>query len=432
MRQSNELWSPEFRLATVDPDADWNWNVGVSGSVGRTQASLQHGEGFFDFTSSDSSRPMSVTVPGWGTAHGTAYTDTWSYTYGSGTRSTVHAIDEETIAAYGGLDYKGWEPVTLHAGVRVDKIRREMVRDNSLEGRGTVNSWSSTWADLPFPFYYYDFQSTSGTTRYRERQPRMRVADDWVHVTPTAGIDWQINPNALLYTKSTYAFKPGGFSAYADTADLVPFAEERVWASEAGLKTTWLDGGLNLNATAFYNSVDNYQLEGPLSWIDYVVYSAKGAEIYGLEFESRYAVLPSLDLLGSIGWTHARLTEMIDPYSGLRQDNMIPPYVPQFDAVAALDYHLPLGLFARVEYLVTGETKFDVFARRDEFGEEMYRQPAYGLLNGAVGWRSDSFTIQLYGTNLTQEEYYTNMVSRYGVAAVGAPLEYGFRAGVRF
>lgn len=70
--------------------------------------------------------------------------------------------------------------------------------------------------------------------------PRWRLA-------LTAGVEWKLSPDAQVYAKDTHAFKPGGYSAYADDERLLAFDPEKCWNTEAGLRTQWLDGDLMVN-----------------------------------------------------------------------------------------------------------------------------------------------------------------------------------------
>ncbi len=424
--QSQELWSQEFRFAGIDPNADWNWNAGLYGSGSRIQGDAVRGLRFTDSRVDFSSQTTLVPFPPFGLVPLNSQTVAFSDTVADLQQFTKHSIDETSLAMFGGVDYKGFAPFTLHAGVRVDWIQRTLARDKSQAGAAVTDTLAFTnlnVAGIPLPSRVDSFTTV---TPLNSEQARIRMQDQWVHVTPTIGVDRELGDHALAYARSTYAFKPGGFSAYADDVAFVPFQEERVWASEAGLKTEWLEGDLNLNVAGYYNAVENYQVERSFTVTDYAVFNAEEAEIYGLEFESRYAVLPVLDLLGSIGWTHARLTDYTDPVTGASLDGVIPPYVPEFDAVVALDFHLENGLFARAEYMATGETKFDDFNRPD------FRQGGYGLLNLATGWRHDNMSIMLYGTNVNQAQYYMTMNPDLRTGAVGIPREYGVRVGVNF
>jgi len=430
LTQSQELWSQEFRVEGIDPDSDWKWNAGLYGSGSRIQGNAVRGLSLnssrIDLTTT---RTLVNLGPPVGIIPLTARSTSFSDIAASMGQTTVHSIDEESLAIFGGWTTEGFAPFTLHGGLRLDWVQRSLVRDKSQTGNAVADTTTFTTIDPvpgfpPFPNPPLDVRTT--ITPLDSIQARITMEDEWLHLTPTVGIDRELGDSALLYAKSSYAFKPGGFSAYADNPANVPFGEERVWASEAGLKTAWMDGQLTLNGAVFYNAVENYQVERSFTVTDYAVFNAENAEIYGLEFDSRFAILPVLDFLGSIGWTHARLTDYTDPITGASLNGVIPPYVPEFDAVTALDFHLENGLFVRLEYLVTGETKFDDFNRPE------FRQGAYGLMNAAAGWRGDKRSVSFYSTNLGEEEYYSNMNPEIRTGAVGIPREFGVRAGIQF
>lgn len=429
--QDQEIWSQEFRFASNDPKSDWDWNAGLYGSTSRIRGTGLRGLSLSDFrvdnvvTSFLQPIPTPlgiINIPL--TARTTAVTDTAIVLE----QLTTHSIDEKAAAIFSSVAYKGWDPVTLHAGARLDWVQRELVRDKSSNGVAVSDTTAVTTIDpvVGFPPFPVTTTQIQTVTPIRERSQRIEMEDEWVHFTPSLGIDVKINDNVLAYAKSTYAFKPGGFSAYSDDVRFVPFDDEKVWSTEAGLKTNWMDGKLIANLAWFFNSVKDYQVERSITTTDYAVFNADEARIYGVEFETRYSICPQLDFLGSIGWTHARLTDYTDPVSGQDLSGNAPPFVPEFDAVAALDFHLESGFFARVEYLATGNTRFDDF-NRDEF-----QQDSFGLLNAAVGWRARNWSISLYASNLTQEEYYTNMNTEVRTGAPGIPREFGVRVGLKF
>lgn len=449
--QDQEIWSQEFRFSSNDPSSDFQWNVGAYGSTSEV-----HGTGIrniftqqrtitrTDITSETRAGieqgiqaqlagfpfpiPYALNVP---QVLLTSVSDSDIAIQ----QITRHRIKEETLAFFAGGSWSGWSPITLHGGLRVDWVKREMERSK------TSNTDVLTRTVFqPLPTLQLDLGPFIGTqeaplptpeplitpTKIRERSGRQHYSEEWVHVTPTAGIDWKISDDVLLYVKSTYAFKPGGFSAYVDDPRFVEFDEEKVWASEIGVKTVWLGGKAVTNFAAFYNDIRDYQVERSIGVTDYAVFNAAKAETYGVELQGRIEVLPILDLSGSIGWTHARLKDYTDPVTGRNLDGKVPPFVPEFDAAVAADFHLESGAFARVEFIALGNTKFDDFNRRE------FVQGSIGLLNAAVGWRARNWSIAFYGTNLTEEEYYTNMNTDVRTGAPGAPREFGVRVGVRF
>jgi iron complex outermembrane receptor protein len=378
LSQTQELWSQEFRFAGLFDDPAWKWNAGVYGSTSRV-----NGNGFRSFIAA----PASPLPP-----------------FFLVQETTVHTIDETSLAAFGGISYDLNEDIAIHAGGRIDWIERTLDRNkNTL----TIPIFP---AGAPIP----GSSANAGD-------------NDWIHFTPTVGADWKLSDTQLLYAKTSYAFKPGGFSAYVDDPAFVAYGEETSWASELGLKSEWSER-LVTNVAVFYNDIDDYQVERGLNngATDYAVFNAAEAETYGVEFAFQYEIAPSLDFLGSFGYTHARLTDYTDPVSGASLDGVTPPFVPEFDAALALEYHLDNGFFARLEHLAVGNTQFD------DFNNQQFEQGGYGIFNAVVGLRKDQWTVSVYGSNLGEKEYYTNINPAVFAGAVGAPSEYGVKMGWEF
>lgn len=425
LSQTQELWSQEFRFSDNDPDAVWGWNAGVYGSKSRI-----HGQGLRGLSLPDSQTMNTVTpVPAGAPPFGLPFpseihSSTQLDTLASLQQLTVHTIDEDSFALYGGVENRAIENVTLRAGARLDWIKRSIVRDKSQTGDATTVATTKSTLE-PLGVALPDDVRTV-VTPLDTVWPRMKMQEEWTHVTPNLGIDWKLAEDHLVYANTTYAFKPGGFSAYSDNPLYVPFDKETAWTSELGLRSNWLDGKIKTNVAGFYSRVDGYQVERSFTVTDFTVFNADDAEIYGMEFETTVEISPTLDFLGSIGWTHARLTNYIDPVTGQDLSGATAPFVPEFDAVVALDYHLENGFFARIEMLALGNTKFD------DFNRSQFQQSAYVLLNSAVGFRKNNWTAALYGSNLTQKEYYTNMNPEISTGAVGIPREFGVRVGYEF
>ena len=428
--QQQEIWSQEFRLASNDPGANFQWNIGAYGSVSEIDA---HGlrniffqEPRTDFTVTTFPQPVPFPpfqIPLTARSVSESLTDVMLQQF------TDHYIDEESLAFYAGGEWNAWEPVTLHAGARVDWVRRSLDRDQNTVGEAVTETVTNTTIDPvpgfpPFPSPPVDIRTT--ITPVMSPVPHISMEDEWVHVTPTLGIDVDLGESTMAYAKTTYAFKPGGFSAFADDTRFVPFDEEKAWASEIGLKTELFEGAVVANVAGFFNSIEDYQVERSFTTTDYAVFNAEDVETYGAELDLLCTVSPYLDIYGSIGWTHAEFKEYTDPVTGASLDGNTPPFVPEFDATVAADAHLENGLFARVEFTAIGDTTFDDF-NRPEFEED-----SYGLLNAAIGWRGKNAAISVFATNLTEEEYHTNMNPAVSTGAVGAPRQYGVKVGVSF
>ena len=96
---------------------------------------------------------------------------------------------------------------------------------------------------------------------------------------------------------------------------------------------------------------------------------------------------------------------------------------PDFQTSLVAEYTQPIGQLGDVrlrgEYFYQSEEFFDP-ANQKTRG---YYQPAYGLVNARISYLppGGQWELSLYGKNLTNEEYFRNIVPIAGVTGVGAP-----------
>lgn len=79
--------------------------------------------------------------------------------------------------------------------------------------------------------------------------------------TPRATIDWQATENAMLYGSYSQGYKPGGFNVNeVNEFTGQGYLPEFVTAYELGVKTSWLDNRLIVNADIYYNDYTDQQI----------------------------------------------------------------------------------------------------------------------------------------------------------------------------
>jgi iron complex outermembrane receptor protein len=305
---------------------------------------------------------------------------------------TQYSLREDTFALYGNAGYS-WGPLDIDAGVRVDYTRKTLSRGED-DGLG-------------------DFFAFSGEY------------DDWT-AAPTLGLTFHVNKNLDLFARTTYGFKPGGFSPYTDNPDLTGYKRERDWASEVGIHAKALDGKLQGTLTGYYSHIDNYQVERTFSATDYLVANAGRAESYGVEFETSLEVVHGLTISGNIGYNQTNLYDYHDPITGADLSGNRAPYVPNFTALAALDYAHDCGFRAHVEYVVMGDTDYT------DTNDTHYRQNTYGLLNAQIGYERGNYGVYLFGRNLADKRYFTLKESDINAGVIGEPRVLGVKAELKF
>ena len=73
-------------------------------------------------------------------------------------------------------------------------------------------------------------------------------------VTGKAALNWQVDPDNLIYAFAARGYKAGGFNSATSR-----FGPETVWDYEIGWKSTFLDRHIRTQIGAYYNDYNNFQ-----------------------------------------------------------------------------------------------------------------------------------------------------------------------------
>ena len=128
------------------------------------------------------------------------------------------------------------------------------------------------------------------------------------------GLDHSINDNHLVYATYSTGFKPGG-SNPTDGAGGTPteFGPETANVFEVGMKSTFLDGALQVNTSIYSNDYEGLQLSKIIRRSS--VNENADATIEGIETEFKFFASNTLLIDGYIAWTDAVIDEFksVDP-----------------------------------------------------------------------------------------------------------------------
>jgi iron complex outermembrane receptor protein len=261
-------------------------------------------------------------------------------------------------------------------------------------------------------------------------------------LTPRAVIRYQLDPGSNVY----FSFSRGFKAAVPDLGDAIPVVikPEHVSAYEVGYKHA--EARLRFDVSAFYYDWKNIQvtnlLATPTATLQ-VTRNAAAARIYGLDGQAAFDVTPDLAVNVAAAYTHARyknfpnsptydqcLAAACGPAFGGFLNNTIDahgfhlPRSPDFTASVGAVYHRMVadGHFAlSANYYYTSKIYFDT--------SDQYWQKAYNTLALRAEWTdpSDRYTVAVYGANLTNEHYKTQVLeSFYGIGATwSAPVTFG-------
>ncbi|WP_342250761.1 TonB-dependent receptor [Sphingomonas sp. OTU376] len=258
-------------------------------------------------------------------------------------------------------------------------------------------------------------------------------------------LGWKASKDQYLYGFVATGFRPGGLNVPVGLGLPAPFKPEEVTSYEAGWKGNWAGGKLRTTITGFYNDYKNFQVI-----IGYPTFPTFGIElnvpdktkIYGFEAEAEFRS-GGLTLDAGINVLHSELgtffatdprgasTVACNPNTGPASASCIAlkgrrqTYAPNLTFNLGAQYELELKsgdkITPRVNFGHVGDqwaTLFENPARGDHL-------EARNILNAQFGFQHKTWTVTLYGTNLTDQHYPAALNS--GLYFAGPPRQYGIK-----
>jgi outer membrane receptor protein involved in Fe transport len=307
----------EFRLQSTDPASRLNWTVGVFYSLDR-QFSLEEihdpmADNFFNQLFGSNIADFFETNPILN-ADGSSYLP-----MGDSYFNQLLSFDRQ-IAGFGELNYNVTDTIKLTAGLRISK---DSFTIESLSG-GPQNG-----------------TTLAGTQSNSERP-----------VTPKAGIEWQADPNNLVYFTFAKGFRPGGGNpsipydptftnlTFGCTQDFQTeglthgapntYKSDSVKSFEVGAKNN-IDNRIRLASSIYYIQWNNIQenVVPPICQIQFTD-NLGNAVSKGIDLQGDFLVTEAFSIESSFGYTDARYTT--NTYIGPVQSG--PPVVAAGDAIA--------------------------------------------------------------------------------------------------
>jgi outer membrane receptor protein involved in Fe transport len=149
--------------------------------------------------------------------------------------------------------------------------------------------------------------------------------DGW-KTMPSFSVQYDVNDDVMGYLSYVQGYKSGGFDARSNnptappatvcsTAGVPPgcipasgvgsfeFEDEDSQSYEAGLKSRFADERAELNLAYYFTDFKDLQVSTFDGVLGYNVSNAGAAEIQGIELDSRWKIVDSLMLRGSVAWT---------------------------------------------------------------------------------------------------------------------------------
>lgn len=259
--------------------------------------------------------------------------------------------------------------------------------------------------------------------------------------TWTLELDYQVEPDTLLYVTGRRGYNPGGFNIYAPSAAQRKYQPEHLTDIELGVKSSWTLWGMEgrSNLDLFHDAYTNIQRNVAVlsNGISTVTENAAEATLEGIEFEGRLKPLRSLELSGIYAYSKARYDKYLSPSAGnLSGLPFTGGPLNQYSATAR--YHLPIATrLGDASVAATYSWQSHLQFSDWEVGSIF---PPHGILNLRVDWNDIAgrpVDASFYMTNATDQLYMAGGTIVYNALGInpilyGEPRMWGFQLRYRF
>ncbi len=306
-------------------------------------------------------------------------------------------MENDTLAVFGQGTYTPIAPLHLTAGLRYEH--------QELEGR-QINQFAAN-------------------TRYQR-------SDNNDELLPKLSAAYDVTKTIMAYASFSQGFLTGGYDFYfSNGPEDLYFKPEHTTNYEIGVKTSFWENRLIINAAAFHLDIEDKQVvEWPVGQPVSArnVTNAAQAESDGFELELQAKPARGMDLFAGVGYTEAKFDQWVSDQSGGGSYDYSGNYLmdaPRFTFHIGAQYRMSNGLFCRVDLLGTGDYYSDAENQNKVDGRE--------IVNLKLGYEQEHYDVILWANNLFDERYVTSRVNYLGsMVQDGEPRSVGITLRYRF
>lgn len=258
-----------------------------------------------------------------------------------------------------------------------------------------------------------------------------RVDDSFF--APRITLDYNVSDETLLYALAAKGTKSGGINADPGAfapVGLIPsektFDADTNWTYEVGVKNTFLDGRLLMNAALFYVDWSNVQISSAATVPDginlvanppTIILNTGDVSIKGFEFSTVFNPIDPLTLNFNASYQDAKFKDgtisqrlrfrgycdgVVCPLDYSIGGNTLQRSVPT-NISGGFNWQDGLGSSSDLEYFVQADVAYQSKNYVDEFN--LAEIPSRTLVNASVGLEWDNWGLRLWAKNLFNKEY---------------------------
>lgn len=241
----------------------------------------------------------------------------------------------------------------------------------------------------------------------------------------TVNLSYDVTDDVMVYGSYSRGYKGAGYNLDRSpnlTSTPIPFQPydstffpaETVDSWELGMKSTLLDGQMLLNATFFHQVYEDFQLNTFAS-PNFIVESIPEVVSTGIDIDTIwFTPIEGLSFQGGVTYAQTEFGDFtaadLAVPSRFLSLSLLPgaqmSFAPEWSVSGALSYERSLGNGLMGGFNLSAKYTSEYNTKSDLLPAGM--QDALTLLNGRVSIGSDteSWRLELWGQNLTDEEYY--------------------------
>ena len=246
-----------------------------------------------------------------------------------------------------------------------------------------------------------------------------------------ANLTWKISDDHMVYGTWSEGYRPGGINRKPSAGE---YTSDFLTNYELGWKTTWADGRLQFNGAVFMQEWEDFQVSfvgaNAITQVD----NGPTADVNGLEGQIQWLPVDALNISASFMFLDSELQSGYcvgcggdNPENAWAPTGTKLPITADFKGNLVARYQFNLGGFdAHVQGAVSHEGKRNSDLRVSDNlvkGEI----PSNTFMDVAAGIRSDRYAVELYVSNLTDEDAALYYTSQCATGTCGSQ-NYGVRA----
>lgn len=336
----------------------------------------------------------------------------------------------DVYAAFGSVDYKPTESLSLSAALRYD------IEDRAVSNRVPLVLDPITGA--PINPGQVNGAIPDQSASFKQLQPKLSLR-------------YEIAPRTNIYANWGIGFKAGGFNnsgsaAVVDqnfvqfiNADVVindNYRKEKSSAFEAGIRGSLIGGRINFDLAGYYTNVTDMQFfeffVGSFGLLR-VVSNIDKVELYGAELNVNAEIVPGWKVFGSGNFTNSEIKRNSSRPITVGNKS---PYTADYTINLGTQIEVPvaddINVLLRADYRITGPTYFHTVQEQEIptlfsgllptsplglpafVGNGEYsitRREAFGVLNGRIGVEADRWGIAVFAENLLNRRYLNEVIT---------------------